>query len=156
MPGRQLSKELIEDLSVPEPNTGCWLNLNCRSGKRGYGFIRFGARRVRAHRASWEAFNGPIPEQMHILHKCDTPQCVNPDHLFLGTHDDNMRDRKEKGRCAVLRGEKSGMAKLSDADVLVVRERLGRGERGSSIARSIGVSKQLVSAIKTNVARRVQ
>ena len=68
--------------------------------KRGYGSINpeaHGGHRL-AHRWAWEKFNGAIPNGMHVLHSCDNPPCINPGHLFLGTHDDNMRDSREKGR----------------------------------------------------------
>lgn len=79
----------------------CWLWIGYRS-RRGYGSIR-GRPEIKgmqqAHRASWEINRGPIPKGMHVLHRCDNTSCVNPDHLFLGTHGDNMRDMFAKGRC---------------------------------------------------------
>jgi hypothetical protein len=78
---------------IPEPNSGCWLWDGWVNG-RGYG--RFG--KGLAHRISWELHRGPIPAGMNICHKCDVPPCVNPDHLFLGTQTDNMRDCARKGR----------------------------------------------------------
>ena len=78
------------DGCIPEPNTGCWLWL---------GFISpdgYGTRL--AHRRAWELARGPIPDGMLVCHRCDVRHCVNPDHLFLGTHLDNMRDMIRKGR----------------------------------------------------------
>lgn len=64
----------------------------------GYGAVRYKGKVYLAHRMMWQAFNGPIPKGMLVLHKCDTPACFNPNHLFLGTYLDNNRDRARKGR----------------------------------------------------------
>ena len=64
----------------------------------GYGRITQNGKRARAHRVAFELFVGPIPSGMHVLHRCDNPPCVNPSHLFIGTHLDNMRDMEAKGR----------------------------------------------------------
>ena len=68
-----------------------------------------------AHRVSWMLHRGEIPEGVCVLHTCDTPSCVNPDHLFLGTHKDNEQDKMRKGRKPV--GEKIPWHKLSEDDV---------------------------------------
>ena len=71
----------------------CWLWEGCID-RRGYGRIG----RERAHRRMWQSCHGPIPAGMFVCHTCDNPPCVRPDHLFLGTHTDNMRDMVSKGR----------------------------------------------------------
>jgi hypothetical protein len=74
-----------------EPLSGCWLwNGALRSS--GYGAAFLAGKAVGAHRAAWTLFRGEIPEGMFVCHKCDVKSCANPEHLFLGTHDDNMRD----------------------------------------------------------------
>ncbi len=84
----------------------CWL-WTARRDKDGYGQIRIGSevdgstQNTRAHRLSWELANGPIPNKLQVMHLCDTPPCVNPRHLRLGTHKENMADKVQKGRAAV-------------------------------------------------------
>ena len=86
---------LINKVSIDE--NGCW---NWKGGLSGcgYGYITFEGKKQGAHRVSYKLFNGPIPKNMLVLHKCDNRACINPDHLFLGTHQDNMDDMWEKGR----------------------------------------------------------
>lgn len=82
----------------PEPNSGCWLWTGCASPK-GYGIVMERPKRVLIHRRMWEIANGvSIPSGLLVCHRCDTPACINPDHLFLGTHGDNVRDMYRKGR----------------------------------------------------------
>jgi len=79
------------------PESGCWLWMGC-CDKYGYGQISVKRKAKAAHRVSWELHNGPIPKRLLVCHKCDVQSCVNPEHLFLGTQKDNIRDCISKGR----------------------------------------------------------
>lgn len=81
----------------PEPNTGCWLWCLTRNAK-GYGRVEYRGKTVAAHRLSYELHRGPIPAGMLVCHTCDTPACCNPDHLWLGTPQQNALDSVAKGR----------------------------------------------------------
>lgn len=91
---------------TPVPESGCWLWEGALAGK--YGVIVQDGKNLSAHRYSWELHNGDIPNGLWVLHKCDTPSCVNPDHLFLGTAKDNMQDALRKGRLNYMPGVMAG------------------------------------------------
>lgn len=124
---------------------GCWHWIGPMTDT-GYGKIcRFG-KNYKAHRVSYEFFKGGIGK-MYVCHTCDNRYCVNPDHLFLGTHQDNMTDMKEKGRRKNKgRGDKNGMSKLSTENVLEIR---ASDERYEILARKYGVKACTISQIKT-------
>jgi hypothetical protein len=100
--------------------SGCWLWAGTVS-KGGYGSVRRSGKSWLAHRLAWAAVNGPITNGLHVCHRCDTPACINPAHLFLGTAKDNMADRKAKGRCASHVGALNGRARLNEDAVRAIR-----------------------------------
>ena len=101
--------------------TKCW-EWKASTSSTGYGYFYFPPRNmVRAHVASWLLHRGDR-KGLHVLHKCDNPSCVNPAHLKLGTHQDNMRDRDSKGRGYDRHGSKNGRAKLTEAEVRAIRK----------------------------------
>jgi len=126
--------------------SNCWVWTGKLTAK-GRGLIRFGGKQVLSHRASWEAENGPVPNRMCVLHKCDRPSCVRPSHLFLGTQLDNIRDRDAKGRQGTARGETSGTAKLTEADVLSIRAQWADGAKGIALASRFMVGPAQISKI---------
>jgi len=112
-------------------------------GKLGYIYSGPPKRKpITAHRAAYIIAHGEIPDGLFVLHKCDNPLCVNPEHLFLGTHQDNMRDMMEKGRNRP--GEKCPHAKLNEAQVLEIRRRWGNGEKIVRLSEEFGVANETV------------
>lgn len=144
---------LIEARSIPEPNSGCWLWTSTLANT-GYGRVVRGRKQLGAHRLAWEAANcSAVPAGMFICHRCDVTMCVNPDHLFLGTPQDNVADMDRKGRAvrrgaggSQARGTRQHLARLDDEAVRYLRM---SSESCSVLAARFGVS---VVAIKT--ARR--
>jgi hypothetical protein len=142
---------ITQERSVPVAS-GCreWQGAKHRQG---YGMLRVGVRSVLAHRVAWEEANGPIPDGLHVCHRCDNPACVNVDHLFLGTHLDNMRDRQAKGRTKLPRAEGSQCvwARLKEHDVSLIRLLTSLGVRQPKIAALFGISQTMVSHIHRGV-----
>jgi hypothetical protein len=97
----------------------CWIWI-ANTDRDGYGRISSKGVQYKAHRISWEIYNGPIPDELLVLHKCDNPPCVNPNHLFLGTHKDNSVDMVNKGRSNHSLGSTNPRAILSECDVLEI------------------------------------
>jgi len=136
----------LEAKSIPVTESGCWIWLGgIRAKSRGYGCLGVGNTVMQAHRASWLAYRGPIPDGKHVLHRCDVRLCINPDHLFLGTNADNVADKVAKGRGADLRGTKNPRAKLTEADVMAIRQ---SKLTGPQLAKIYGIAKQNIYAAK--------
>lgn len=130
----------------------CWLWTGCRN-RLGYGRIACGGvtfNSILANRASWILHFGPIPEGKCVLHSCDNPPCVNPNHLFLGTHDDNMKDMvlKERATCADHHGEANGQAKLTTGQVQEIRLLYAAGDLTQrELGKQFHVARRTVGAI---------
>lgn len=141
--GRKPLHENTKDYSKENPDTGCW-EWQYAINQWGYGTIQGWL----AHRKMYSESCGDIPEGMMVLHHCDTPACINPEHLFLGTNADNMQDMKEKGRGRTTTGENKWSAKITEPDVVRIREmRWNEGMTNRAIAQVYPLSASQVSAI---------
>ena len=116
----------------------CWEWTGSKCSK-GYGNAWINGSYIGAHRASWEMTNGSIDKGFHVLHKCDNPACVNPDHLFSGTNADNVADKLKKGR---------QQSKLNADQVKVIKRNIGSVSQ-AKLAEWFGVDQSLISRIKS-------
>jgi len=124
---------------------GCWLWKGTITVQE-YGVLSFRGHIYRAHRISWELHYGPIPEGLFPCHHCDNRGCVRPDHLFLGTNRDNMRDAAAKGRLPI--GERHVKAKLTATQVREIRTRYtAGGTTHRQLARDFGCCKTTISHV---------
>lgn len=121
---------------MPEPFSGCWLWTDC-TNLNGYGRIFIDGKARSASRTAYRLFRGEIPKGLQVLHRCDTPSCVNPDHLFLGNNSDNMRDSMLKDRRGL---------KLSLNQAYAIRN---DPRTNSKISTDYGICPSSVSHIKT-------
>lgn len=150
-------------LGVRSSKDGCWEWQRCRT-PQGYGQVAVDRVRWIAHRYSWHLHFGPIPRGLFVCHRCDNPPCVNPAHLFLGTHQDNMRDMAEKGRAARSKGRPHGPSgvrtnfhshvgtknpngRLTEEAAKQIISRLATGELYTAIAADFPISHWAVAKI---------
>jgi hypothetical protein len=133
-----MDRDRFDRFVIPEPNSGCWLWLGATAN--GYGMFSLGKNKLgRAHRIAWCFAYGDVSEEAQVLHRCDTPCCVNPDHLFLGTRSDNMIDMIKKGRHLGTR------RKLTFEQVAAIR---ADTRRQADIALDYGVDQSTISNVK--------
>jgi hypothetical protein len=152
----------------------CWLWIGSKRG--GYGRMYFQGRNHNTNRLAYEWFVAPIPEGLDVLHKCDNPSCVRPDHLFVGTHSDNMRDMGRKGRARlqqhpeqtpfgeqhwmhrhpelIPRGEQNGSAKLTADQVREIRVLYSQGATKRYLARQFSVVPATIRFIVNGITWR--
>lgn len=156
---KSLEDRFWEKVKIGKPDE-CWEWQAYKDSKRrGYGHIRVSdkeivpsPRPVAAHRVSWIINVGPIPKGMNVLHECDNPPCINPNHLFLGTYQDNTDDMIRKGRdrknpCL---GEKNGFAKCTNSRVIYMRDLWDDGDGGYSykeLAAKFGLHEDTIKGI---------
>lgn len=177
-PDGTLKDRFLERVKI-DP-AGCWIWQGGANGQ-GYGVLRHDEMQHRAHRVSYELFVGPIDDGLLVLHHCDNPPCVRPDHLYAGTAADNARDAVERGRVArgdrhcsrtrpervprgdrhgwrthpesVPRGEQQGAAKLTEALVREIRrlDQAGLSSRAIIAALGLSVNLKCVWAVRRGV-----
>jgi len=137
------------------PEAGCWLWVKALGDKTGHGVIGDGRGRpsklLKAHRLAWMLYRGPIPEGLSVLHKCDVGCCCNPEHLYLGAQQDNLRDSKASGKLGPGRncGAKNGAnCRLTEAQVLYLRRKdLPRGTL-TACAKLWNISRTYISYLR--------
>lgn len=134
--------------SIVKIATGCWEWLGAVT-HNGYGRFAFSpTKTVRAHRYSWVLANGEIQDDICVLHRCDNPKCVNPAHLFFGTHKDNAQDREVKGRGRDIAGYKHHFCKVTPNDVALIRRLYASNEMSQrTLGKAFSISQAAISRI---------
>lgn len=145
---------------VINPETDCW-EWQGFLQPNGYVYVCINYKKTYLHRYSYTVHNGEIPAGMSVLHRCDNRKCVNPNHLFLGTQLDNMRDMHAKGRGLIgdknpsrknperVQGEKNPMAKLTNEIVLKIYAMLKSGVSVGLLSKRYGVARSTLYDIKS-------
>jgi hypothetical protein len=135
--------ERISSKTVVDESTGCWVYKGHKN-RDGYGRIFYEGNQRECHRVVWELVFGVIPAGLCVCHKCDNPPCINPKHLFLGTHGDNTRDKMSKGRQRSLVGEDCPRSKLRNEDIIQIRSRYTKGISQSELGREYKVAQSTI------------
>ena len=141
-----LTQDLLDSKTTKGP--GCW---EWTGSKTPYGHLAIPRtrRHIGAHRAAWIVNHGPIPPRMEVCHSCDNPCCVRPDHLFLGTRQENALDCAKKGRRTVVSNprDRNGRKALTRSTVTEIRRLVSGGMTQSAVSRCLGISKSAVNHV---------
>lgn len=135
--------------------TGCWEVISHKINKT-QGYFIFGRsnnykhQQFLLHRCVYEYFNGEIPNDMEIRHTCDNPRCINPKHLIIGTHTENMHDMIKRNRAIILKGEKHGMHKLTTKQVREIRADKTTSQR--KLGKKYGVHNSTIWRVRNNLS----
>ena len=146
---KKLKDRLMKRTKVDERE--CWNWTGCKD-KKGYGYIMFNGKLQivrKVHRVSFELFNGPIPHGKMILHNCDNPSCINPEHLRIGTAKDNSMDAVSRNR--LHKGLDRYNAKIGDTNAWIVKFGISAGMSVSSLAKHFDVSRQSIKQIRDDI-----
>ena len=133
--------------AMPVPECGCWLWLGFTNPQTRYAEFGFAGKVVRAHRWSFEYHHRPLKPREVVCHRCDTPSCVNPDHLFAGSQVDNLLDAVAKGRKRSREKSPLYRGAVTPEIVVDIRQRRASGEKNRSIAKRHGISEGYCSGI---------
>ena len=149
--GREITEKDIDrffkKVAITANINKCWEWIGT-THKTGYGIFSLGYNNYYAHRMSYCITNRIDPDEKEVCHSCDNPKCVNPNHLFLGTHLENMRDCRKKDRMVSFKGAKNGCSKLTENNVLSIRESYAYGKiTQRKLANEYNVSFGLISRI---------
>ncbi len=142
--GLDAKRRLFNNVYITD---GCWIWMGSRN-RLGYGYFYYKGKHTRAHRASYQIFNTTPIGNLYVLHKCNNPTCVNPEHLYAGTPADNMRDKVNSGRST--QGEKHPSAKLNYKKVALIRALSKEGASQNIMASHFGVNQSQISRIVHN------
>jgi hypothetical protein len=134
-----------ERCAIPADSDACWVWSQSKSAS-GYGCACWEGKQIRAHRLSYLTFKGEIGSA-HVLHTCHNPSCVNPLHLRLGTHAENMQEKAAAGRAYRMNGAANHKSKLDEGIVRTIRN---SSKTGGQLAKEIGVSRTLVNMVRRN------
>ena len=127
----------------------CW-EWHGRLTRAGYGHVFYKGSTKTAHRISYKYFKGEIPKKMNVCHICDNKKCFNPNHLWLGTTQENIQDAYDIGLIIGKRGSKNPMSKLKEYQIIEIRKLIKEGKANTEIAKIYGVIHQTISLIKHN------
>ena len=140
--------------AIIDEETGCW-EYQGQIKTNGYGYftiyvswMRIQKRKFAAHRVAYAFFNGVDPKDKFVCHSCDNPKCINPDHLWLGTHQHNMNDMVEKGRQALQNGFNNGACKITKENLVEIVRMLKKGYSNKAIADKFSVTHSSISSIR--------
>lgn len=147
VPAREVLFRFRSKLSITR--CGCW-EYPMRKGRK-YPVVSVAGRQLNANRLAWVLAGGKLKRSDLVLHTCDNPLCCNPEHLFIGTHQDNSDDKYAKGRQNPIKGEEVNTAKLTEANVRDIKRRQALGEKTQSIRRDYPfVTRHIFQRIKLN------